>query len=49
LYITYTAEIFYSDFPEYRLLPQPAGGGNNQALGGNKVVTKKRKNKLPKK
>jgi hypothetical protein len=48
LYITYTAEIFYSDFPEYRLLPQPAGGGNNQALGGNKVVKKKCKNKLPK-
>lgn len=49
LYITYTAEIFYNDFPDYRLLPQPAGGGNNQALGGNKVVKKKRKNKLPKK
>jgi len=48
LYITYTAEIFYSDFPEYRLLPQPGGGGNNQALGGNKVVKKKCKNKLPK-
>jgi hypothetical protein len=48
LYITYTAEIFYSDFPDYRLLPQPAGGGNNQALGGNKVVKKKCKNKLPK-
>lgn len=49
LYITYTAEIFYSDFPDYRLLPQPGGGGNNQALGGNKVVKKKCKNKLPKK
>ena len=49
LYITYTAEIFYSDFPDYRLLQQPAGGGNNQALGGNKVVKKKCKNKLPKK
>ena len=48
LYITYTAEIFYSDFPDYRLLPQPGGGGNNQALGGNKVVKKKCKNKLPK-
>lgn len=49
LYITYTAEMFYNDFPDYNDMPNASSGGNNQALGGNKVVTKKRKNKLPKK
>lgn len=49
LYITYTAEMFYKDFPDYDDRPNVLSGGNNQALGCNKVVTKKRKNKLPKK
>jgi hypothetical protein len=49
LYITYTAEMFYKNFPDYDDMPNASSGGNNQALGGNKVVTKKRKNKLPKK
>jgi hypothetical protein len=47
LYITYTAEMFYNDFPDYDDRPKLLSGGNNQALGGNKVVKKKRKNKFP--
>ena len=48
LYITYTAEMFYNDFPDYNDMPNASSGGNNQALGGNKVVKKKRKNKFSK-